>query len=74
MMQRREERAGGLRSASGSQPSCESVLWPVLRNSLFLFFFFLEGEQHELSKSADGSKSFWVVKCQEDGNKQSGIY
>lgn len=35
---------------------------------MVFFFFFLKGEQHELSKSADGSKFFWVVKCQTDGN------
>lgn len=39
-----------------------------------IFFFFLEGEQHELSESADGSEFFWVVKCQTDGNKPSGIF
>ena len=49
-------------------------LAPSYVTVFFFFFFFLEGEQHELSKSADGSKSFWVVKCQADGDKQSGIY
>lgn len=39
------------------------MLESILCNSLSFFFFFLEGEQHELSKSADGSKSFWAVKC-----------
>lgn len=49
------------------------VCWAPSYVTLF-FFFFLEGEQHELSKYADGSKFFWVVKCQTDGNKRSGIY
>lgn len=39
----------------------------------YVTIFFLEGEQHELSKSADGSKFFWVVKCQTDGNEHSEL-
>lgn len=53
------------------RPSYTSMLGSILCNT---FFFFLEGAQHELSKYADSSKFFWVVKCQTDGNKRLGIY
>jgi hypothetical protein len=45
----------------------------VLCNTSCFFFFFLEGEQHELPRAADGSQFFWVVKCQADGSERSGI-